>query len=244
MSFGLLHTDFRFNTRILSLLELDQAKVKDGLNGELKRRSSSGSVQAASSSIKTRAASPKPEFRTHEVQPLDSLESVARLYKIDTATIRMFNGLNSRSLAGLKVLKIPPAGTDTKKLKEELLKQRKEKKSQKLKTYISAFQQRTFVRDSSKAEDYLKKAKHNYYDAIDNYYSDLTAMNKAPSSAKDLKPQTPQKIKASKSLLQIPSIADSKLFESQVFSETKTRLVPKNKPRTILGAKSSLLIRV
>lgn len=168
-------TDFRFNRRILNILELDTGKVRQALSGEPRRKLSSSSSVVSSKQVEPNSTDVQSKwcnYRIHVIQKYDTLESIARLYRMDTQIIRLFNQLKSRKITDITELKIPARDVDLLKLKEKILKEKRDKKNEKVRSFVHAFKHRTFEADSHTAEKYIKQSKGNYYDAVDQYQTD------------------------------------------------------------------------
>lgn len=196
----LIDTDFRFNHRLLELLELDPRKIELALYEdcspnlkEFSLQSSSnmlsprGSVSCSRANLKSSSSlvgsnrnfqgasssanDTNPfDLTEYKVQTGDTLDALAKRFNVPAGSIKVVNSIVGRNISNKKTLLIPPPGFNIKKYKDYLADKKKSQKEGKLGQQVIAFQERTLLQDRQQIEAYLKSARFNYYEAARRFH--------------------------------------------------------------------------
>lgn len=166
-------TDFRFNPRILSFLELDQIRIEQSvtessifkIDDHLSPRSDANNRSAERSFGKF-------ECTLHHIERGETLETIAKKYSVMVVNIKLFNNLVGRHIAGMKTIKIPRADLDAKAFKQNKDKLKKEKALERQKQFVIAFKDRTGIQSKDDILDYYQKFNGKYYQASDMFHEE------------------------------------------------------------------------
>lgn len=159
-------TDFRFNPRILSFLEMDPLKLEKSISeGSIFKMDDQLSPRSTASKKSSDTFTGKIEYRIHKIETGDTLESISKKYNILVANIKLLNKIVGRHIAGRKTLKIPYENIDAKSFKEEKEKLRKQKNKEKEKQFLIALKSRTGIQNQDQLLEYYRKSNGLYYTA-------------------------------------------------------------------------------
>ena len=174
---GFKDTDFRFNRRIMSFLDTDHDRVERSL---LESSIFKSEDTESKRSVSRKSDAKKLEYAVHTIEKGETLDSIAKKYRVTVGNIKLFNNLVGRHIGGLKVLKIPSADLDAKAFKKEKEIQKKAKTLEKQKQYVIAFKARTGLQDINTINEYLKLSNGKFYEAAEQFHMD--EMNKRRAS--------------------------------------------------------------